>query len=43
MEAWENFAKKAEQFERQRVSCGAGLAFEFAEGALVDAIKNGKW
>jgi midasin len=43
IETWQNFAKKAERFERQRVSCDAGLAFEFAEGALVDAIQTGKW
>ena len=43
VETWQNFAKKAERFERQRVSCDAGLAFEFAEGALVDAIQTGKW
>eukprot|EP00536_Pseudo-nitzschia_multiseries_P001226 jgi/Psemu1/180444/e_gw1.15.197.1 len=43
IESWQNFAKKAERFERQRVSCDAGLAFEFAEGALVDAIQTGKW
>jgi midasin len=43
METWKSFAKKAERFERQRVSCDAGLAFEFSEGALVDAIQSGKW
>jgi ABC-type lipoprotein export system ATPase subunit len=43
MENWENFAKKTERFERQRLSCDAGIAFEFAEGALVDAIQTGKW
>jgi midasin (ATPase involved in ribosome maturation) len=42
-ENWQNFAQKAERFERQRLSCDAGLAFEFAEGALVDAIQTGKW
>ena len=42
-ETWRNFAKKADRFERQRLSCDAGLAFEFAEGALVDAIQTGKW
>jgi midasin len=41
--AWERLSTKAERFERQRVSCDAGLAFEFAEGALVDADQNGKW
>jgi midasin len=43
MENWTNFAQKAERFERQRVSCDAGLAFEFSEGALVEAIQSGKW
>ena len=42
-ETWQNFAKNADRFERQRLSCDAGLAFEFAEGALVDAIQTGKW
>ena len=42
-ETWQNFAKTAERFERQRLTCDAGLAFEFAEGALVDAIQTGKW
>ena len=42
-ENWRNFTKKADRFERQRLSCDAGLAFEFAEGALVDAIQTGKW
>ena len=41
--AWKRFVGKADTFERQRVSCDAGLAFEFAEGALVDAIQSGKW
>jgi midasin len=41
--AWERFSTKAERFERQRLSCDAGLAFEFAEGALVDAVQSGKW
>jgi MoxR-like ATPase len=43
IETWQTFAKKADRFERQRLSCDAGLAFEFAEGALVDAIQTGKW
>ena len=43
LETWQNFVKKADRFERQRLSCDAGLAFEFAEGALVDAIQTGKW
>jgi midasin (ATPase involved in ribosome maturation) len=42
-QSWKNFIRKAERFERQRVSCDSGLAFEFAEGALVDAIQSGKW
>jgi midasin len=43
LESWNNFAKTAERFERQRLSCDAGLAFVFSEGALVDAIQSGKW
>ncbi|KAG7342074.1 cobaltochelatase [Nitzschia inconspicua] len=43
LDAWESFAKKSERFERQRVSCDIGLAFEFVEGALVDAVRSGKW
>jgi MoxR-like ATPase len=42
-ESWNKFSKAAEKFERQRVSCDAGLAFIFSEGALVDAIQSGKW
>ena len=41
--SWNIFAKTAERFERQRLSCDAGLAFVFSEGVLVDAIQNGKW
>lgn len=40
---WDQFKEAACKFERQIVSCDAGLAFVFAEGALVDAIKQGKW
>lgn len=43
IETWQNFSKTANRFERQRLSCDAGLAFEFVEGALVDAIQTGKW
>ena len=43
IENWQNFAKKADRFERQRLSSDVGLAFEFTEGALVDAIQTGKW
>ena len=43
IEKWNSFAKSAERFERQRISCDAGLAFVFSEGALVDAIQSGKW
>lgn len=31
------------KFEKQRIACENGLAFAFTEGALVDAIRNGKW
>lgn len=40
---WDRFKESATKFERQILSCDAGLAFIFSEGALVDAIKNGKW
>ena len=43
MEAWSAFEKLAERFERQRIACDSGLAFTFSEGALVDAIRQGKW
>ena len=43
MEGWETFAKTSDKFELQRISCDAGLAFVFSEGALVEAIKTGKW
>ena len=33
----------SERFEKQRVACDTGLAFAFTEGALVNAIKTGKW
>lgn len=37
------FKTTCERFEKQRVACDTGLAFAFTEGALVDAIRNGKW
>ena len=37
------FKITSERFEKQRVACDTGLAFAFTEGALVDAIRNGKW
>jgi midasin len=37
------FKSMSERFEKQRVACDTGLAFSFTEGALVDAIRNGKW
>lgn len=43
IDAWRRFSRKADRFEKQRLSCDAGLAFEFAEGALVEAIQSGKW
>jgi midasin (ATPase involved in ribosome maturation) len=42
-EAWRRFSEAAELFERQRLSCETKLAFCFTEGALVDAIRTGKW
>ena len=41
--AWVNFRQVAERFEKQRIACDSGLAFAFMEGALVDAIRTGKW
>jgi len=41
--SWKRFKDSAAKFKRQIISCDAGLAFVFAEGALVDAIKHGKW
>eukprot|EP00934_Nitzschia_sp_Nitz4_P000670 Nitzschia sp. Nitz4//scaffold122_size67431//7852//24798//NITZ4_006082-RA/size67431-snap-gene-0.19-mRNA-1//1//CDS//3329534394//670//frame0 len=40
---WKQFRVSVEKFETQRVSGDVGLAFVFAEGALVDAIQSGKW
>ena len=41
--SWVNFEQMAERFEKQRVACDSGLAFVFTEGAMVDAIRSGKW
>lgn len=41
--SWKEFHVAAERFERQRIANLSGLAFAFTEGALVDAIKTGKW
>lgn len=41
--AWRKFKDNAERFEKQRVAADAGLAFVFSEGALVDAVRTGKW
>ena len=43
LRAWREFAVTAERFEKQRLACDSGLAFAFTEGALVDAIRTGKW
>ena len=40
---WKRFKDSSTKFERQIISCDTGLAFVFAEGALVEAIKHGKW
>jgi midasin (ATPase involved in ribosome maturation) len=40
---WSEFRSTAERFERQRVASESGLAFLFTEGALIDAIRTGKW
>lgn len=41
--SWQRFCDAAERFERQRLACDSGLVFTFTEGALVDAIREGKW
>lgn len=41
--SWLAFRASAERFERQRFASESGLAFAFTEGALVDAIRTGKW
>lgn len=43
VEKWTEFRKSSERFEKQRLACDTGLAFVFTEGALVDAIRSGKW
>jgi midasin len=41
--AWKEFQDTSERFEKQRLACDTGMAFTFTEGALVDAIRSGKW
>jgi midasin len=41
--SWNAFHADAERFEKQRIANSSGLSFAFTEGALVDAIKTGKW
>ena len=43
VEKWNAFSLTAERFEQQRLACDSGLAFEFSEGGLVEAIRSGKW
>lgn len=43
LKTWQNFAESAEIFDRQRQACDTKLAFSFTEGALVEAIREGKW
>lgn len=43
IELWNEFRQTAERFERQRVASESGMAFLFSEGALVDALRTGKW
>ena len=43
LHSWAEFRLVAERFERQRLASESGLAFLFTEGALVDAIRTGKW
>jgi len=42
-DVWFEFKRTSERFEKQRVACDTGLAFVFTEGALVEAIRAGKW
>ena len=42
-DAWIKFEMMAERFERQRLVSDSGMAFLFSEGALVDALRKGKW
>jgi midasin len=41
--AWKRFRADADRFEQQRIACDAGMAFAFTEGALVEAVRKGKW
>lgn len=41
--AWEDFITASGRFEQQRMACDTGMAFVFNEGALVEAIRTGKW
>ena len=41
--AWSAFRSSADRFERQRSAGSSGLAFAFAEGTLVDALRHGRW
>jgi midasin len=43
LDEWIQFERTAERFERQRIACDSGIAFTFTEGALVEAIRTGKW
>ena len=43
LSSWESFCDTADKFEKQRQACDSGLVFTFTEGALVDAIREGKW
>lgn len=41
MSIWKHFQQSALMFEQHRTA--SGPVFEFVEGAIVDAIRNGKW
>ena len=43
LKSWADFRVVAERFDRQRIASESGLAFLFTEGALVDAIRSGRW
>ena len=40
---WDSFAAKVDSIERRLISSGDNFAFEFIEGRIVQAIRNGDW
>ncbi|GAV53771.1 hypothetical protein ZYGR_0AK02730 [Zygosaccharomyces rouxii] len=43
LETWEEFNSAVEKFEFQSSSIENSLVFDFVEGALVKAVRNGEW